>query len=122
VKASELQPTEHQIQSALCQLLDVQARPDMIWFAIPNGGHRHIAVAKRMKAEGVKRGVPDMLFLQPTRIAWLELKIKNGRLSPFQKAFRDRAQALGHTWSMARSIDEAMIFLSWIDALKRTPR
>ena len=28
-------------------------------FAIPNGGHRHKAVAAKLKAEGVRAGVPD---------------------------------------------------------------
>ena len=28
--------------------------------AIPNGGHRHIAVARKMKQEGVRAGVPDL--------------------------------------------------------------
>ena len=31
-------------------------------FAIPNGGHRHKAVAGKMKAEGVKAGVPDIFL------------------------------------------------------------
>ena len=31
-------------------------------FHVPNGGHRHPAVAAQMKAAGVKRGVPDILF------------------------------------------------------------
>jgi len=35
-------------------------------FAIPNGGHRHITVAKKMKAEGVKAGVPDICLPVPT--------------------------------------------------------
>jgi hypothetical protein len=119
----KLQPTEHQFQSALCELLDVQARSDMIWFAIPSGGHRHIAVAKMLKAEGVKRGIPDLAFLLPQgRTAWLELKVKSGRLSPFQKAFRDRAQTLGHQWGIAKNMTEALVFLSWIDALKRPAR
>jgi len=119
----KLQPTEHQFQSSLCELLTVQARPDMIWFAIPNGGHRHIAVASKMKAEGVKRGIPDLAFLLPAgRCAFLELKVKGGQLSKHQQAFRDRAQALGHVWGIAKTWDEAMVFLAWIKALKRTVR
>jgi hypothetical protein len=31
-------------------------------FAVPNGGDRHPAVAAKMKAEGVKAGVPDYLL------------------------------------------------------------
>jgi hypothetical protein len=118
-----LKQTEHQFQSALCDLLDVQAKPDLIWFAIPSGGHRHIAVAKMLKAEGAKRGIPDLAFLLPKgKTAWLELKVKGGQLSPFQKAFRDRAQTLGHTWGIAKNMNEALVFLSWIDALKRPVR
>jgi hypothetical protein len=119
----KLQPSEHQFQSALCDLLDVQAKPDLVWFAIPSGGHRHIAVAKKLKAEGVKRGIPDLAFLLPQgKTAWLELKVKNGRLSPSQKAFRDRALNLGHQWGMAQDMTDALVFLSWIDALKRSVR
>jgi len=29
-------------------------------YAVPNGGRRSIGVAKKLKAEGVKRGVPDL--------------------------------------------------------------
>ena len=34
-------------------------------FHVPNGGHRHPAVAAQLKAAGVKRGVPDILFPVP---------------------------------------------------------
>lgn len=34
-------------------------------FAIPNGGHRHKAVAAKLKAEGVKAGVPDIFLAVP---------------------------------------------------------
>lgn len=30
-------------------------------FAIPNGGHRHKAVAAKLKAQGVKAGIPDIM-------------------------------------------------------------
>jgi hypothetical protein len=29
-------------------------------YAVPNGGHRHPIVAKKLKAEGVKKGIPDL--------------------------------------------------------------
>lgn len=36
-------------------------------FAIPNGGHRHPAVAAKLKAEGVKSGVPDICLPCPRK-------------------------------------------------------
>ena len=52
--------------------------------AIPNGGKRAISVAKKLKAEGVKRGVPD-LFIPELKL-WVEMKkVKGGSTSKEQK-------------------------------------
>lgn len=58
-------------------------------FAIPNGGHRHKAVARKMKAEGVKAGVPD-IFLPVSRGGYggLFVEMKYGRNKPSQKQLR----------------------------------
>lgn len=112
-------PSEHKLQTALVDYLTIAARPELHWFAIPNGEKRHIRVAQRLKNEGVRRGSPDLVFLLPGgKVGWLEMKAKKGSLSPDQKAFRDKAAALGHSWAMARTIDEALEFLASIDALK----
>lgn len=57
--------------------------PDLQWmFAIPNGGHRNLLVARKMKAEGVKPGVPD-IFLPVARKGFnglfLEMKAEGSR-------------------------------------------
>lgn len=104
---------EHKIQIALMDYLAIAGRRDLHWFAIPNGEKRHIGVASRLKAEGVRRGTPDLCFmLDAGRVAWLEMKAPKGTLSPEQKAFRDRAQSLDHLWAMARSVDEAIPHLT----------
>ena len=116
----KLQPTEHQLQTSLCEYLDRALLPSLDYFAIPNGGARHIRVAMKLKATGTKRGIPDLCILLPEgRIAWLELKIKGGYLSADQKAFRDKAISLDHAWGMARTLDEAIEFLRVIGALRR---
>ena len=45
-------------------------------FAIPNGGKRSIKTAVQLKAEGVKKGVPD-LFIPEFKI-FIEMKKKKG--------------------------------------------
>lgn len=51
-------------------------------FAIPNGGQRNVIVAKKLKAEGVKAGVPD-LMLPVARGGWhglfIEMKAEGRR-------------------------------------------
>jgi hypothetical protein len=112
-------PSEHKLQVALTDYLMLAGRSELHWFAIPNGEKRHIRVAQRLKNEGVRRGTPDLCFLLPGgKVGWLEMKTAKGSLSEHQKVFRDKALALGHAWAMARTIDEALAFLTSIDALK----
>lgn len=59
-------PTEHESQVAFFKRVALDPRTrDLPIFAIPNGGHRHIAVAKKMSAEGVQAGVPDICVAVP---------------------------------------------------------
>jgi len=52
--------SEHQTQAAFIRWLALQRIDGLdTSHAIPNGGARHIAVAGKLKAEGVKPGVPD---------------------------------------------------------------
>ena len=56
-------PTEHDEQVALFRwaALNEWHEPRLeLLYAIPNGGARHPAVAGKLKAEGVKPGVPDV--------------------------------------------------------------
>lgn len=109
------EPTEHKLQVSLIDYLAYTAKPEIFYFAIPNQGNRHIMNATKMKAEGVRSGVADLCFMLPEgRVGWLEMKTSKGVLSDNQKAFRDRAMALGHHWALARSVDEAVVHLtSW---------
>ena len=74
-----------------------EGRFDGVWiFHIPNGGHRAISVAKKMKAEGVKAGVPDLYV--PVWKLWIEMKRKKGgRLSPDQKDWIEYLEGIGDT-------------------------
>ena len=55
---------------------------------------------------GVVAGVPDLAFVLPDgRAAFFEVKTRTGRLSPQQIAFRDRCNAVGAPYAMARSVE-----------------
>lgn len=59
-------PTEHEEQKVVIQWFDVQhKRLKGRLFAVPNGGARHKAVAGKLKAEGVRPGVPDLWLPVP---------------------------------------------------------
>lgn len=76
-------PTEDQEQAAFVQWFEYQF-PKVRFFAIPNGGVRCWKTALRLKATGVKKGVPDLYF--PKWKLWIEMKRQeNGRLTKEQK-------------------------------------
>ncbi len=54
-------------------------------YHVPNGGHRHKAVAAKLKGQGVKAGVPD-LVLPMARGGYFGLYIEFKALPPFDAA------------------------------------
>lgn len=76
---------EHKEQAALfdwLNLASVQYPEFKMAYAIPNGGHRYISVAKKLKREGVKPGVPDICFpvaRDGYHALYIELKAGNNK-------------------------------------------
>ena len=67
--------SEADIHKAVVEWADRQAkaRPELaLLFHPPNGGSRHIAEATKLKAMGVRKGVPDLLLpcSGPMPAAW----------------------------------------------------
>ena len=87
----------------------------LLW-ATPNGGARHIGVARKLKAEGVRAGVADYFLAVPVggrHGLFLELKAggiigPKGRLSEEQKAFGLLVQDQGYDFEVAYGLDEAI--------------
>lgn len=83
-------------------------------FAIPNGGHRHPAVAGKLRAEGVKSGVPD-LCLPVARCGahglYIEMKAPGGRERPEQKWWRERLRQQGYHSEVCVGADAAITTL-----------
>jgi len=114
-----LHPSEHQIQAALVEVLRVSAYPGVFWWAVPNGGKRAIGTAVRLKAEGVRAGVPDLVFIINGLTHGLEMKKRGGSQSLAQKAAQIAWEAAGGVYAVARGVDEALDVLASWDALKR---
>ena len=116
-KTTTYVPTEHAEQVALMRwAVDAaQEQPELILlFAIPNGGQRHRLVAAKLRAEGVRRGVPD-LFLPVARGRhhglFVELKrLRGGQVSPDQKIWLQVLAGQGYQvaicagWEAARRV------------------
>jgi hypothetical protein len=103
--------SEHQEQAALiewCERLSGRYPDLALLFAIPNGGHRHPAVAAKLRAEGVKPGVPDLFLATPDQIGcyaglFVEMKRKGGRLSDAQRLWHHRLVEAGYALCVAYS-------------------
>ena len=105
--------SEHDEQVALFRWAEMSGAkyPDLAWmFAIPNGGARHVAVGRKLKAEGVKRGVPD-IFLPVARGRFhglfVEMKTATGVVSKEQDGWIDRLLYQGYAAHVCRGWDDA---------------
>ncbi len=111
---------EHQEQAALIKWWAFACKnfgiPESALFAIPNGGFRAMSVAIKLKAEGVRSGVPDLFLAYPTRNfcgLWIEMKkAKGGKASENQKSMMRMLNSYGysvaicHGWTAAKKCIE----------------
>jgi hypothetical protein len=109
-----LPPTESAEQQALFQWAALQSGkyPELVLlYHVPNGGSRHKAEAGRLRAEGVKSGVPD-LCLPVARAGYhglyIELKrLKGGRTSANQEAWLERLEEQGYAVRLCKGWEAA---------------
>ena len=82
-----------------------------LMFAVPNGGARHIAVARKLKAEGVKAGVPDIFLPVPHGTyhgLFIEMKSTKGKTVETQDLWLDRLAHQGYKVAVCRGAEEAI--------------
>lgn len=127
----KIDPSEHQIQCAIVEwstkvFVDhpsggkVLLRPYLI--KIPNEGKRSWAHGKKMKAEGLTRGVSDLFLAIPRRKQslisasvyiekcglWLEIKKKGKKPSPEQCEFLYAMREIGYHADWKDTVDEGI--------------
>ena len=105
ISASKISPSEHSEQVGFINWFRAKY-PDVLIFAIPNGEKRAISVAKRLKMEGVVRGVPDLYV--PAWNLWIEMKrVSGGRLSTEQRQMIKYLEGIGHTVIIGKGAGDA---------------
>ena len=112
--------TEHEEQASLMQWAAAYAPqfPERaLLHAIPNGGQRSKAQAGKLRAEGVKPGVPDLFLPAPRRAPdgrqrhglYIELKRqRGGSVSAEQKAWHVELRAQGYEMVVAKGWEAAV--------------
>lgn len=63
-------PKKQKTESQEQQRLVLKLRwlyPDLVFFAIPNGGYRRHGEATKMRLEGVESGTPDLFIAEPSK-------------------------------------------------------
>lgn len=89
------------------------------WFTAIEHGRKHHGTAEQrarewqhMQAQGVKRGIGDILVLAPGYCCFIELKAGANKQSDSQYAFQAVMAALGHGYAVCRSVEQLAHALS----------
>ena len=97
---------EAKIQAAIVDYVRAVA-PDVLIYAVPNGGLRTKAEAALMKWTGTVAGIPDLALVLPNgHAAFVEVKTRRGILSAAQQGVRLRLTRMGVPCITARSVDD----------------
>ncbi len=109
-------PSEHAEQVALIAWWALACREfgidESLLFAVPNGGARNPITGRRLKDEGVRRGVPDLMLAMPNDDhsgLFIELKKRNGgRVSEEQRHVLEELTRAGYKAVVCHGWEEAM--------------
>lgn len=117
------EPLEHVLHIQVVQLLHWSAAQGWRWFHPANGEHRDPRTAAKLKAMGVKPGIPDLVLIAPSGLAhFLELKRGKAPLSAAQRDFHAHAEAQGWPVAVASSFERAEAVLCGWGALRAPVR
>lgn len=112
-------PLEHDEQKAFFQMLKLShPKVEANTFAVPNGsvlgGQNKWGLVKKLKAEGMKNGVPDIICLYPTKEHHgLVIEMKRANMTPSsisedQHAWADKLINAGYAHCFCAGAESAM--------------
>ena len=104
---------EARVQAAVVEFVRTVA-PQVVIFAIPNGGLRSKSEAARMKWTGTLAGIPDLCIIAPGgRAYFIECKAPSGgSVSHEQFTMMQRFRNIGSPTAIVRCIDDARAALT----------
>jgi hypothetical protein len=109
-----LKTTEHAEQVKVVDWAKWQAKinPELeLLFAVPNGGKRHIKVAQKLKAEGTRAGVPDLILpvaRLPFHGLFIEMKVAGNKPSDAQIWWLSNLNQQGYLATVCYGADQAI--------------
>ena len=116
---AELTVTEHQHQCALFQWWKIAHKhyhvPEKALYHTPNEGKRSFMAGKKLQAEGMRKGVPDIVLAVPSSgygALYIELKTAKGRVSKEQLDYLSLLDRCGNKavlcrgWVAAKAVIE----------------
>lgn len=104
--------SERRTHIAIADLLWRAAAPGWWWSHVPSGEYRTEQTGKLLRRMGLKPGMFDFVLIAPDgRHHWLELKRGTAPLSEAQREFQTMLTQRGVPAAVARSFDDAVIWL-----------
>jgi hypothetical protein len=120
-KAPVARPKESVLHIAVANTLRAHCLPEWQWWHTPNGEARNIITGARLKRYGVRRGIPDLVLINPAGLFHgLELKRHGETLTDDQAEFQLWCIRHGIPYSVAYSLDQALAFLDALGCLRIT--
>ena len=97
---------EESIQVACVKWFRLQY-PNLVIFAVPNGGSRNLYEAKNMKESGTLAGVADLVIVgNGGRVLFVEMKAGKNKQEDSQVLFQNKVEKLGHKYIICRSLEQ----------------
>ena len=99
---------EESIQVACVKWFRLQY-PNLVIFAVPNGGSRNLYEAKNMKESGTLAGVADLVIVgNGGKVLFVEMKAGKNKQEDSQVLFQNKVENLGHKYIICRSKEQFM--------------
>jgi hypothetical protein len=113
-------PSEAQVQGQVVEYLDLKG---LHFTHPPNGGLRDKRTAAKLRWQGTRPGVPDLLVFEPWALDGksgigiaIEMKSHVGRPTPEQRAWIAHLESVGWLCGVCRTFDAARVL---VDAARR---